>query len=109
MTTLLQRRDRARAQRRRDLYHETRRRLREHLADLVPGQRILVFGSLTKPGVFNDASDIDLALETEPSSTSLGWLMSELTERLDRPVDVILLPRCRFRARIVREGEPWIC
>ena len=109
MATLLQRRDLARAERRRALYDETRRRLREHLADLVPGRRIIVFGSLTKPGVFNEASDIDLAVETEPSGTSLGWLMSELTERLGRPVDVILLPRCRFRARIVREGEPWIC
>ena len=109
MTTLLQRRDLARAERRRELYDETRRRLRKSLADLVPGQRILVFGSLTKPGVFNDASDIDLAVETEPSGTSLGRLMSELTERLGRPVDVILLPRCRFRERIVREGETWTC
>ena len=109
MTTLLQRRDLKRAERRRELFDETRRRLREHLADLVPGQRILVFGSLTKPGVFNDASDIDLALETEPSGTSAGRLMSELTERLGRPVDVILLPRCRFRERIDREGETWTC
>ena len=91
------------------MYDETRRRLRESLADLVPGQRILVFGSLTKPGVFNDASDVDLGVETEPSGTSLWRLMSELTERLGRPVDVILLPRCRFRERIVREGETWTC
>ena len=109
MTTLLQRRDLARAERRRELYDETRRRLRESLADLVPGQRILVFGSLTKPGVFNEASDVDLALETEPSGTTSGRLMSELTERLGRPVDVILLPHCRFRDRIVREGETWSC
>ena len=109
MATLLQRRDLTRAQRRRELYDETRRRLRAHLADLVPGQRIFVFGSLTKPGVFNDASDVDLAVETEPSAISLGRLMSELTERLGRPVDVILLPRCRFRERIVREGETWTC
>ena len=109
MATLLQRRDLARVQRRRELYDETRHRLRESLADLIPGERILVFGSLTRPGVFNDASDIDLAVETEPSGTSLGRLMSELTERLGRPVDVILLPRCRFRGRIVREGEMWTC
>ena len=109
MTTVLQQRDRARAERRRILYDETRRRLREALADLIPGQRIRVFGSLTKPGVFNDRSDIDVAIETEPAGMTTGQLMSELTERLARPVDLILLPRCRFRARILREGETWTC
>jgi hypothetical protein len=34
-------------------------------------------------------------------------LTSELMERLERPVDVLLLNRCRFRGKILREGEVW--
>jgi hypothetical protein len=36
---------------------------------------------------------------------SAGWLSSELSERLPRPVDVVLLETCRFRHKIEREGE----
>lgn len=106
--TLLQQRDQARRRRRLEVYAETRERLREALAQLIPGQKVIVFGSLTKPGVFNDRSDVDLALEMEPARMNSWSLASELTERLKRPVDVVLLDRCRFRAKIVREGEPWI-
>ena len=105
--TLLQQRDEARRQRRLQLFDDTRRRLRESLVELVPGQRVIVFGSLTRRGVFNDASDIDLAFEAEPVGISAGYLMSELTERLGRPVDVVLLPACRFRDRIRTGGETW--
>jgi len=105
--TLLQKRDAARRQRRLDVLEETRRRLRLALRELVPGERVIVFGSLTKPGIFNDCSDVDLALETEPSGMSLEKLVSELMERLERRVDVLILGRCRFRDKILREGEPW--
>ena len=68
---------------------------------------MILFGSLTRQGVFNDASDIDLALEAEPAGVSSGRLMSELTERLGRPVDVVLLSACRFSDRIREGGETW--
>lgn len=106
--TLLQERDLARRQRRLEVYAETRRRLREALADLIPSQRVILFGSLTKPGVFHDKSDVDLALTGEPPGMDSGRLMSELMERLERPVDVVLLHKCRFREKILREGEVWI-
>lgn len=105
--TLLQKRDAARRQRRLEIFAETRRRLQSALRELIPGQRVIVFGSLTKPGVFNDRSDVDLALETEPARMSAERLVSELMERLHRPVDVLLLNRCRFRDKILREGEAW--
>jgi predicted nucleotidyltransferase len=105
--TLLQQRDQARHRRRWTVYEITRRGLREALADLIPGHRVIVFGSLTRPGVFNDRSDVDLALETEPPGCSSLRLMGELSERLERPVDVILLSNCRFREKILREGEVW--
>ena len=107
MMTLLQERDLARLERRRKVYAETRRALRAALADLIPGRKVIVFGSLTKPGVFNDRSDIDLALEDEPPHCGVLRLASELMERLDRPVDLVLLGKSRFRDKILREGETW--
>jgi predicted nucleotidyltransferase len=105
--TLLQQRDLARRQRRLEVYEETRRRLKEALADLMPGCRVYVFGSLTKPGVFNDRSDVDLALEQEPPQMNVWQLTGALMERLERPVDIVLLDQCRFRDKILREGEVW--
>lgn len=105
--TLLQARDAARRQRRLQVREETRDRLRRALADLIPGERVIVFGSLTQPGIFNDASDIDLALEREPVAISRGCLIVELMERMARRVDVVLLPECRLREKILREGEVW--
>jgi predicted nucleotidyltransferase len=103
--TLLQKRDAARRQRRLEVHAETRRRLRAALSELIPGQTVIVFGSLTKPGVFNDRSDVDLALEETPADP---WqLTARLMERLERPVDIVLLKHCRFRQKILREGEAW--
>ena len=105
--TLLQQRDRARQERRIKCYEATRRRLRKALADLVPGQRVILFGSLTQSGRFNDCSDVDLALLTEPPSLSIFSLISMLQERLGRSVDVVLLEKSRLKDKILREGEQW--
>jgi predicted nucleotidyltransferase len=106
--TLLQQRDAARRRRRLELYDQTRCDLRQALTELIPGRRVILFGSLTKPGVFNDRSDIDLALESEPLDMNYLRLTAELMERLGRPVDVVLLDRVRFREKILREGEVWM-
>ena len=105
--TLLQKRDAARRRQRLEVLADTRRRLRTALADLMPGRQVIVFGSLTKPGVFNARSDVDLALEEPASGLDSLKLTSELMERLARPVDVVVLDRCRFREKIRREGEVW--
>lgn len=106
--TLLQKRDLARRDRRLAVYEETRHRLKEALRALIPGHRVIVFGSLTRPGIFNDRSDIDLALEEKLLQIDPLRLMSELMDRLGRPVDVVLLSACRFREKIIREGEVWM-
>ena len=105
--TLLQQMESERMQRRECLRAETRRELRAALSENLPAASVIVFGSLLKPGRFNEASDIDLALEAEPVGMSIYQLTSLLAERLGRPVDVVLLPECRFRGRIAREGETW--
>ena len=104
---LLEARDLARLHRRLQSYDETRARLRRVLGELLPGQRIILFGSLTRRGVFHDRSDIDIALFEDPPGMNSWQLTGELMDRLGRPVDVVLLPACRFREKILREGEPW--
>ncbi|MDH7501881.1 MAG: nucleotidyltransferase domain-containing protein [Verrucomicrobiota bacterium] len=105
--TLLQRMEFDRKQRRERLRLDVRQQLQAALQKLLPAQRVIVFGSLTKPGRFCEASDVDLALESEPGELSVCQLTSMLAETLGRPVDVVLLPECRFRDKILREGESW--
>ena len=52
-------------------------------------------------------SDVDVAFESEPSGLSLYQLSSLLAERLGRKVDLVLLADCRFRDKILREGQTW--
>jgi predicted nucleotidyltransferase len=105
--TLLQQRDCDRQRRRLQVYEDVRKRLKDALAELAPGKSVFVFGSLTSPGVFNDRSDVDIALEDNLPNLNTWQLTAELMERLERPVDIVLLERCRFADKIRREGERW--
>ncbi len=105
--TLLQQMTRDRAASRERTRRETRRELEAALHDLAVATTVVIFGSLVKPGAFGDVSDVDLALESEPAGMTLYQLTSLLSERLGRSVDIVLLPECRFRERILREGERW--
>jgi predicted nucleotidyltransferase len=81
--------------------------LRSALREVLPGTPVTVFGSLTRVGCFTDASDVDLALAAEPADSSVYQIIAQLSERLGRRVDVVLLPESRFRDKILREGETW--
>jgi predicted nucleotidyltransferase len=105
--TLLQERDAKRAARRLTLRDEVRRELATALAELLPGSQVVVFGSLLRAGIFNAASDIDLALTADPRGQTVWRLQAELEERLGRPVDIVLLSETRLREKILREGETW--
>ena len=105
--TLLQKRDAERQQRRLVLFDRTREELRAALHEVLPASRVIVFGSLTRRGVFNAASDIDLALFAEPEGMDFIGVMIALEERMRRPVDVLLLEKTRLKEKILREGEVW--
>ena len=107
MMTLLQRMESERLDKGERLRQQTRERLRQVLQELLPHERIIVFGSLTRPGRFCRASDIDLALEGEPQGISLYQLISLIAERLERRVDIVLLAESRLADKIRREGETW--
>lgn len=105
--TLLQKRDAERQQARLVLFDRTRAELRTVLREVLPASRVVVFGSLTKRGVFNAASDIDLALYEEPAEKSIFGLMAAIDGRMRRPVDIVILSQTRLREKILREGEVW--
>ena len=105
--TLLQQLDAERARQREAARQEALRRLRAVLRRLEVADSVYVFGSVIRPDHFGEFSDIDIALEAEPNGMSVYQLTARLAEELGRPVDVVVLPECRFRDRIVREGEKW--
>lgn len=105
--TMLQQMEAQRLQNRERLRLEVRRELHLALGELVPARKVIVFGSLAKQSRFTENSDINVALESEPAGLSLYQLTSLLAERLGRRVDMVLLPECRFRDKILREGEAW--
>ena len=106
--TLLQQRDVARHETRVRLWNETRKALRAALHEFLPGSRVYLFGSLARSGIFNGASDIDIALTAEPLGKTIWLLQAELEECLGRPIDLVMLSETRLRDKITREGEEWI-
>src|SRR5258708_250253 len=104
MATLLQKMTEARAAQAERLRLAVREALRAALCEILPGTSVVLFGSLTKPGHFTESSDVDLALAAEPSSMSIYQLTAQLSERLGRRVDIVLLPESRLRDKILREG-----
>lgn len=92
---------------------EERLRIREALKralhELLPGHSCWLYGSITTAGRFREWSDVDLAVDELPASgPSLYLLLSLLSERVGRPVDVVVISETRLREKILREGEQWI-
>ena len=106
--TLLQKRDAERQRQRLVLFDRTREELRAALSEVLPASTGIVFGSLTERGVFNAASDLDLALFEEPEGKSIFGFMAEIEERMRRQVDVLFLVKTRLKEKILREGEVWM-
>ncbi len=77
----------------------------EQLAPAFGVSEAYLFGSIVRPGRFTDQSDVDLAIE------DLGadyWsFLGRLSELVGREVDLVELAKCRFAARIRREGRRW--
>jgi uncharacterized protein len=94
-------------QEREQLRLEVRQRLASALREFIPGQRMLLFGSVTRPCKFHVRSDVDVALLEPPKHCSIFRLQAQLEEAVRRPVDLILLEECRFQEKIRTEGELW--
>ena len=69
-------------------------------------ERAYIFGSLTRPGDFTEASDVDIAISGELPE-EFCTLMSLLSTTLGREVDLISLEKCHFSDRIRDRGILW--
>lgn len=85
----------------------TRDRLRAALLRHAAGQGAWVYGSLCKPGRFNEHSDCDVALESLPEDVDLPDLQSLLSRATEMEVDVCLLGETRLADIIRKTGERW--
>lgn len=81
--------------------------LRNELRRLVPGSVVWVYGSLVTPGGFNEASDVDVAFESEPGQ-DIYLLQSLLSSAIRREADLCVLDQTRLAAEIRRTGAKWI-
>ncbi len=104
---VLRRRTEARREAAERLRRDVRASLKAALSDLLPGQTVLVYDSVTRPGGYRPDSDVDVALLGEPAGMSVYRLQAELEERVGCRVDVVMLAETRLRGRIEQEGERW--
>jgi predicted nucleotidyltransferase len=65
-----------------------------------------LFGSLCRPGGFGPESDIDIAVAGLSKLDHYAFV-GDISNILDRPVDVVRLEDCPFAQKVVREGIPW--
>ncbi len=107
MSGLLKRREERRWQYREDLRRDVRKKLEQALHELAPGEEVVLFGSVTQPHAFHEKSDVDIAFVHEPEKLSRYALQAKLEERIGCPVDLVIISECRFREKIMREGERW--
>ncbi|HXK62270.1 MAG TPA: nucleotidyltransferase domain-containing protein [Acidobacteriota bacterium] len=88
---VLKRVENERMRRREEVRSEVRKRLRQALATLAPGEQVMVFGSITRPQAFHDRSDVDIAFVDEPRAFSRYQMQARLEEFVERPVDLVTL------------------
>jgi predicted nucleotidyltransferase len=81
------------------------RLLDEHGAELDISQAY-AFGSVTRPGRFQDDSDVDVAVERLDAAEFFD-AMSLLSAGLGRRVDLVELRKCHFADRIRQRGLRW--
>lgn len=68
--------------------------------------RAYLFGSLTRPYRFTARSDVDLAVEAiDPER--FFQAIAELSEQVEREVDLVELSKCLFADRIRQQGIVW--
>lgn len=69
-------------------------------------KKAYVFGSVTKQNKFTDSSDIDIAVE-QINPEDFFFVISIISEYLEREVDIIMLNKCHFAHRITATGILW--
>lgn len=65
-----------------------------------------IFGSLTRPYRFSEASDIDIAFKALDKDR-LFFTVGFLSRELERDVNVVEIENIHFKDKILREGIRW--
>lgn len=69
-------------------------------------KKAYIFGSVTKQNKFTESSDIDIAVE-QINPEDFFFVISIVSEYLEREVDIIVLNKCHFAHRIMETGILW--
>jgi predicted nucleotidyltransferase len=77
-----------------------------HLSHRYQWDQIYLFGSITKPERFSQRSDIDIAVKGLNKFQHYRFI-SDLSERLEREIDVVRLEDCPFAETIAKRGIKW--
>jgi predicted nucleotidyltransferase len=86
---------------------QVRKRLKKALHKLVPGERIFLYGPVTRPSALHPTSDVNIAFVREPPGYSLDELKARLEKMIKHPVHLVVLWHPRQRRRIEHQGEAW--
>ncbi len=67
---------------------------------------VYMFGSVVRTGKYRPGSDIDIALSGLNKFDYYAFI-GDISELLNKRVDVVLLEECRFRKSIMEKGTKW--
>jgi predicted nucleotidyltransferase len=65
-----------------------------------------IFGSVTSTGRYRSASDVDIALSGLDKFDYFAFI-GDISELLNKRVDVVRLEECRFSQSIISKGIKW--
>jgi predicted nucleotidyltransferase len=65
-----------------------------------------IFGSVTNTGRYGSASDVDIALSGLNTLDYFAFI-GDISELLNKRVDVVRLEECRFSQSIISKGIKW--
>ena len=77
-----------------------------HLAKRYTWDDAYIFGSVTSPGRYGSASDLDIALSGLDKFDYFAFI-GDISELLNKRVDVVRIEECRFSQSIISKGIKW--
>jgi len=78
----------------------------ESLKERYSWQEVYFFGSVVRRGCFTRRSDVDIAILGLDAIDYYAFV-GDVSERLNRRVDVVRLEECRFARSVMRTGVLW--
>lgn len=86
---------------RKRLLEEIIPKLKDYFSDKEV-EKVFIFGSLLREGLFYDFSDVDIACEG--LKENYFKVFSDLEELVGRSIDLVELEHCRFKEEILKRG-----